>query len=115
MLFKTFNNNSEKQVYCFERRNIPENREKISWNTHLLIRLRRMRAITLNKFQIIIMGNRDSLSSLILSWFRRVEKEKSKQSNKLSRFYYMYTKYVLSPEYKAKLFSDPKIVTLVVG
>ena len=27
----------------------------------------------------------------------------------------MYTKYVLSPEYKAKLFSDPKIVTLVVG
>ena len=61
------------------------------------------------------MGNRDSLSSLILSWFRRVEKEKSKQSNKLSRFYYIYTKYVLSPEYKAKLFSDPKIVTLVVG
>ena len=74
----------------------------------MLIRLRRTRAITLNKFQIIIMGNRDSLSSLILSWFRRVEKEKSKQSNKLSRFYYMYTKYVLSQNIKPNFFPTLK-------
>ena len=42
----------------------------------------------------------------IVRWrksFWRVTKKKSKTSNKLTRFFYMYTKYFLSTEYKGKL------------
>ena len=43
------------------------------------------------------------------------QKRKARNLQKLTRFYYICTKYYLSTEFKGKRFSDPKIIGPFVG